>query len=90
MTKEDFWADKSQYCEDFGDLMDSNDFFECMEKYSEQEAIAFAVWKDKNGYEIPNSNTPRTWYKRGDSWPAIVYTDAELYQLYKKVSNEQE
>jgi hypothetical protein len=61
-----------------------DDFKSAIVEEKRKEAMSFMSWVWKEGYYVPNSNTPRTWCNgpRND-WPQMCYTDDELFDLYK-------
>lgn len=61
-TKEAIFADHANiYVDDFGDLMDSNDFSYAADEYAEQEGIAFADWLDLNSDENDIRSNKALW-----------------------------
>lgn len=68
----------------FGDNM--GNLFDCMDVAAQQEAIAFAEWKDKEGYSLCSSG-----YIISKEHPSIgvqtMFTNTELYQIFKIQNN---
>ncbi len=65
-----------------GDQLDVGLVHRSMEKYAEQEAIAFAEWTESNDY-VFFGGAGKTWYKFDDHKRRNVFTTKQLYTIYK-------
>jgi hypothetical protein len=74
MSKEEILSDIYNISMDGLDGYSTETALKAMDEYAEQQCIAFADWKDKNGWKID--------YKEQQT-----HTTKELYQLFIKEQN---
>lgn len=88
MTREEILAKRIITFPEEGHMLDSDikrNVYAAMSEFAQQEAIAFAEWCTRNGFEPCGIN--KWWEIYASAGDETEYTSEQLYSLFKKQNN---